>query len=221
MPSDADFIRAVLARPDDDAPRLIYADWLDEQGQSEHAEFIRVQCAIAKMERDAGPEFWRAVEERGTECDWNRLRRRERELRANLGNPFIHIPANVDCVWRRGFVDGVRCTAETWLALLDTFLTTQPIWEVTLTTWPHVIPYRVRRNGHDLGDSDYFVQLEGDTKRVHTAPAGRRLDEIACHLLHASAPQVKVWNMPPALAARTAAEMNAGLARGHFHEDDE
>ena len=37
------FLRAVIENPDDDAPRLIYADWLDEQGQSERAEFIRVQ----------------------------------------------------------------------------------------------------------------------------------------------------------------------------------
>lgn len=30
--TDADFLRAILAAPDDDAPRLIYADWLDENG---------------------------------------------------------------------------------------------------------------------------------------------------------------------------------------------
>lgn len=34
-------IAAVLADPDDDAPRLIYADWLDERGECDYAEFIR------------------------------------------------------------------------------------------------------------------------------------------------------------------------------------
>lgn len=48
--TDADFLRAILAVPDDDAPRLIYADWLDENGQPERAEFIRVQCRIAEIE---------------------------------------------------------------------------------------------------------------------------------------------------------------------------
>lgn len=39
------FLQAILANPDQDAPRLIYADWLEEQGDSDRAEFIRVQCA--------------------------------------------------------------------------------------------------------------------------------------------------------------------------------
>src|SRR5205823_3346972 len=30
--------------PDDDAPRLVYADWLDEHGQPERAEFVRLVC---------------------------------------------------------------------------------------------------------------------------------------------------------------------------------
>ena len=42
------FLQAILANPNDDAPRLIYADWLEEQGDVARAEFIRVQCAMAK-----------------------------------------------------------------------------------------------------------------------------------------------------------------------------
>ena len=41
---------AIRAAPDDDAPRLVYADWLDEHGQPERAEFIRVQCELARRE---------------------------------------------------------------------------------------------------------------------------------------------------------------------------
>lgn len=40
-------LAAILAHPDADTPRLMYADWLDENGQGERAEFIRVQIAIA------------------------------------------------------------------------------------------------------------------------------------------------------------------------------
>jgi uncharacterized protein (TIGR02996 family) len=40
------FLEAILADPDDDSPRLIYADWLDERGDADRAEFIRVQCAL-------------------------------------------------------------------------------------------------------------------------------------------------------------------------------
>jgi uncharacterized protein (TIGR02996 family) len=34
--------------PEDDAPRLIYADWLDDQGDP-RGEFIRIQCELAKL----------------------------------------------------------------------------------------------------------------------------------------------------------------------------
>lgn len=35
--------RAILERPFDDAPRLVYADWLDEHGDAMRARFIREQ----------------------------------------------------------------------------------------------------------------------------------------------------------------------------------
>jgi uncharacterized protein (TIGR02996 family) len=47
-----DFLRAVLAAPDDDTPRLAFADWLDEHGEPERAEFIRVQCRLARLGHD-------------------------------------------------------------------------------------------------------------------------------------------------------------------------
>jgi uncharacterized protein (TIGR02996 family) len=43
----AAFLRAIADHPEDDLPRLVYADWLDEHGQPERAEFIRVQCERA------------------------------------------------------------------------------------------------------------------------------------------------------------------------------
>lgn len=41
------FLSAIKAAPDDDFPRLVYADYLDEIGESERARFIRVQIALA------------------------------------------------------------------------------------------------------------------------------------------------------------------------------
>ncbi len=48
--TDTAFLHAILANPDDDAPRLIYADWLDEQGDADRAEFIRLQIRMARMD---------------------------------------------------------------------------------------------------------------------------------------------------------------------------
>src|SRR5262245_50786837 len=46
---DRAFLDDVAAHPEDDGPRLIYADWLEDQGQAHRAEFIRLQCRLAAM----------------------------------------------------------------------------------------------------------------------------------------------------------------------------
>src|SRR5579884_3069679 len=45
---DHAFLDRIISNPEDDTPRLIYADWLDEHGFGERAEFIRVQCQLAQ-----------------------------------------------------------------------------------------------------------------------------------------------------------------------------
>jgi uncharacterized protein (TIGR02996 family) len=48
--SDSDeLLRAILAAPEEDAPRLAYADWLTQQGDP-FGDFIRVQCRLARTE---------------------------------------------------------------------------------------------------------------------------------------------------------------------------
>ena len=44
MPDRESFVAAIAAAPEDDLPRLVFADWLDEHGEPERAEFIRAQC---------------------------------------------------------------------------------------------------------------------------------------------------------------------------------
>jgi uncharacterized protein (TIGR02996 family) len=50
---DDALLRAVLANPADDAPRLIYADWLDERGDP-RGEYLRVDWEAAR-EAKSGP----------------------------------------------------------------------------------------------------------------------------------------------------------------------
>ncbi len=84
--SDGDSLfRAILADPDDDAVRLVYADWCEENGDPDRAEFIRLQIARARLpildparpypgERERallhahGPEWLAALPERAREC---------------------------------------------------------------------------------------------------------------------------------------------------------
>jgi uncharacterized protein (TIGR02996 family) len=40
------FHAAIWKAPDDDLPRLVYADWLDERNEHEAAAFLRLLCAV-------------------------------------------------------------------------------------------------------------------------------------------------------------------------------
>lgn len=82
-------VKGIIAQPKDDLPRLVLADWLEEHGQPELAEFIRVQCELAKV--DTGKRGWQFIadgssidaEHRAVRDDnphIERLQRREMEL---------------------------------------------------------------------------------------------------------------------------------------------
>ena len=88
------FLEDILAHPDDDAPRLIFADWLEEQGDSARAELIRVQVERATL------PVWDARQVR--------LKVRERKLLAKHGRKWKgELPVIKGVTWeelRRGFV---------------------------------------------------------------------------------------------------------------------
>src|SRR5262245_57052313 len=43
------FLQAIFEAPEDPSLRLIYADWLQDQGQADRAEFLRVHCQLAML----------------------------------------------------------------------------------------------------------------------------------------------------------------------------
>ncbi len=62
MDANAAFEAAIYELPDDDMPRLVYADWLEEHGQPERAELIRLQCRMARGEPHSPEEEDRAFD---------------------------------------------------------------------------------------------------------------------------------------------------------------
>jgi uncharacterized protein (TIGR02996 family) len=72
---DQAFLDAVVSVPDDVAPRLMYADWLEERGDP-RGEFIRVQCELAAWRKD---DANKSLSGEGVKRH-AALRRREREL---------------------------------------------------------------------------------------------------------------------------------------------
>ncbi|AMV23085.1 Leucine Rich repeats (2 copies) [Gemmata sp. SH-PL17] len=58
MSSDRDaLLAAIRANSEDDTPRLVFADWLDENGDAARAEFIRSQCEFARVVAEDGNSY--------------------------------------------------------------------------------------------------------------------------------------------------------------------
>lgn len=150
MNEQQSFLDAILAEPEDDGLRLVYADWLEENGQGERAEFIRVQIELHQEWPWAGQSVKDGLTVAGREAhpQFASLVDRERELLDTIGSwPFRWFPGpssigteNVDhapprsgqiC---RGFVERITLSAEDWLRHADAITACQPIREVRLTT---------------------------------------------------------------------------------------
>src|SRR4051812_25716015 len=99
MQTDAEpFLQRIRAFPDDDVPRLIFADWLEEQGgrDTDRAAFIRVQVALAGLPEDHPRRSALLVAERDL------LDRHHEAWEA----PFRGLASGL--VFRRGFVDEAK-----------------------------------------------------------------------------------------------------------------
>src|SRR5947209_2333045 len=58
------FLQAIIEAPEDDAPRLVYADWLEDNGDPHRAEFIRVQVELARPRLLGGSKLRRELQKR-------------------------------------------------------------------------------------------------------------------------------------------------------------
>jgi uncharacterized protein (TIGR02996 family) len=118
--TDADaLLRAVLAAPDDDAPRLVYADWCEEHGDADRAAFIRAQVELARNRRH--PDRDRLFQTERT------LWRRHRTAWTAWLPGWAREPE-----FRRGFLERIRCDAEDYLAGADEVRLRTPLSGVRL-----------------------------------------------------------------------------------------
>ncbi|HJZ58942.1 MAG TPA: TIGR02996 domain-containing protein [Gemmataceae bacterium] len=109
-------LKAIYAQPEEDTPRLVYADWLDEQGtpaQTTRAEFIRLQIEMAPMMPDShtAPNDWEQPRYRGLEARAIELyNRHSRAWFGNLDRLVDHIDLH------RGFPDHIELTVRRFIA---------------------------------------------------------------------------------------------------------
>ena len=177
------FLKTIIAHPDEDGPRLVYADWLDEYGATEHerarAEFIRLQCRYDSMARYS-PERY-DLEERATELldryadDWHdgvpTWAQFKREQPAS-GSKF-----------RRGFLHGAACPAAEFFEHPGRLFAAAPIRELKLR--------EIRDGGEALvgwrGFSNLqsmelnFCETPADVRSLLAAPCLTRLHGLELH----------------------------------------
>jgi uncharacterized protein (TIGR02996 family) len=125
MNHDDAFLQEIIADPDSDVPRLVYADYLEENGNADRAEFIRVQCELAKLGEDDERRF--------------DLEAREQELLQAFGKKWLapsRAWASVGWEYRRGFVEHITLTSSRLAKYADELFRRAPVREVTLRGLP-------------------------------------------------------------------------------------
>jgi uncharacterized protein (TIGR02996 family) len=159
----------ILANPEDDGPRLVYADWLDEHAQPERAEFIRLQVEYASLDEDDPRR--QALERRSVQViqDFN-------------VRPRPEWAKGIDAIaaewrYRRGFVEEVTLPAATFLERAADLFRVAPVRSVHFTgitpeslTALGACPFLARLTGIDLRWNE--IRDQGVTTLLHAPHLG-------------------------------------------------
>jgi len=159
--TDRDFLAAITPNPADDAPRLVYADWLEEHDDP-RGEFIRVQVEIVRRgvvgrascrcngcgrRRGAGQTH-------NGPCQVDRelrpLRAREQKLMALHGRQWADRSA-LDTVrdptawtFSRGFISRVKCSVTNWRLYGGRIVRATPLEVVEMSGCRPLAPIEIR-----------------------------------------------------------------------------
>ena len=114
-------LAAILANPDDDTPRLVYADWIQENGQPLRAEFIRAQIEAVRAE-PFSPEARRAADRARKLLEANRA-----AWTRHLNGGFVAGPG-----FERGFVAHLSVEPGGFVSRTKAIFATEPVQAIKL-----------------------------------------------------------------------------------------
>jgi uncharacterized protein (TIGR02996 family) len=171
------FLEDIVEHPADDAPRLVYADWLDDHGRPERAEFIRLQCRRARLPADHPEQEQLAAREADL------MTRYETSWRAGL-------PELEGVTWEdfsRGFVEAASlASAEAFLLQGQAVFEAAPVCRVRLGQINPAgarelakSPYLGRLTELNLGNNS-GLDLEG-MRALASSPHLGRLTSLLLH----------------------------------------
>lgn len=149
MSTRAELLDAIRANPAEDTPRLMYADWLDEQGtetDARRAAFIRDHIGrlnARRVRRFDVPLRARGPSSGSEKERWVVMGSRTTPRRsADFLNDILPAPWSTD--WRtdftayvrRGLIDALTCPPEWWLKHGASILAEQPLARVGMVRVP-------------------------------------------------------------------------------------
>jgi uncharacterized protein (TIGR02996 family) len=168
----AAFLEAIVDRPDDDAPRLIYADWLEEHGDPQ-GTFIRLQCVLEQLADDDSrrQDFEEAAEDL--------LASHVEEWTASLKGTALQ--------WRfrRGFVEWIAADGESFLTHMDSWFDALPLRGVQLHRLPPsalsvLVEKAPPARLESLDFQGHFLR-DREVRELVASPLSRRLKALHLH----------------------------------------
>jgi uncharacterized protein (TIGR02996 family) len=113
MKQRAAFLCTIAENLYDDAPRLIFADWLEEHGDPDSAEFIRIQCELEPMRDQYEIDRAAQLHKREDELRWEH----QKKWLADMPTGWDEWQTGAAVEFRRGFVDTLSLPVRTFLDL--------------------------------------------------------------------------------------------------------
>jgi uncharacterized protein (TIGR02996 family) len=138
----AAFLADICANPDDDTPRLVYADWLEDHGDADRAEFVRAQVELSQPPTPRSRTRRRQLEQR-VKAMWKHHGKQWAEGPGGGNEDLNH--------WERGFCAHFAAEdVNSLIANLPARLTQAPIqhacaWKVVREDLPALrktVPYK-------------------------------------------------------------------------------
>lgn len=182
---NAELLDAIIADPDDESLRLVYADWCEERGDP-RADFIRVQLELAKPEP---PNRTRLLVRQADLRHAHRRRWNGELYRRLIGTPLTAAAGRRQPIrgwtYRRGFVEAVRITPAA-LDAADTLRRLGPIRSVHLVVdqqpvdWGAVLDYPLLGRLRELviASGTWMPLSDEDSERLADSPLVRQLDRF-------------------------------------------
>ena len=131
MSDEEALLQAIYADPDNDLPRLVYADWLDEHDRGERAEFIRIQIEMENTE-DRQFREQRCNFKKSDDPRFNKLKIREEVLLKAHKADWLGGRSALEANWkfRRGLLEHLMPHDNLHISFVDRLLSSPFLLEV-------------------------------------------------------------------------------------------